>query len=217
MTPISFITIIKNRTRIDVLDNGRRIELRLFENNLRSLISLIEESDQWEFIIIDFESTDVNMTEFVNTLPRKPNLEFKVITLKGTFDKGHGLNCGPSYATNDVIFFLDADMMIKTRLLFNDIERYVVQGNKVLFPICWSYKNPEHTQGWKRDSGTGNVIQKRETIVPYHNNKKWGNEDRLNYKYYINAKLAYRTYYHRGFVHQWHPKEIRNLYYTDSK
>jgi hypothetical protein len=217
MTPISFVTIIKNRTKIQVSHNKRNIELRLFENNLRSLISLIQSSDQWEFIIIDYESTDVNMSEFVKTLPKKENLEFKVITVKGTFDKGDGLNYGATLSTKPLVFFLDADMMIKTRALFDDIETFVVQQNKVLFPICWSYKNPEHTQGWKRSEGSGNVIQRHETIIPYVNNNKWGHEDSKNHEYYSKAGMAHRTYYDQGFVHQWHPNDIKHIYYTDAK
>ena len=216
MTPISFVTIIKNRTKIRISHNNKIIELCLFENNLRSLISLIQPSDQWEFVIVDYESTDVNMSEFVKTLPKHDNLEFKVFTVKGTFDKGAGLNYGGSLATNPVVFFIDADMMIKTRDLLDDIETFVVQENKVVFPICWSYKNPEHTEGWKRAGGTGNVVQKRETIIPYINNKKWGLEDIINYKHYVNIKMVHRTYYDQGFVHQWHPNEIKHIYYTDS-
>lgn len=217
MTPLSFVTVIKNRTKIQVSHNKNPLELCLFENNLRSLISLIQPSDQWEFVIVDYESTDVNMSEFVDTLPKMDNLVFKIFTVKGVFDKGAGLNYGASLVTNPVVFFLDADMMIKTRVLFDDIERLVVQGNKVLFPICWSYKNPEHTQGWKRAEGTGNVIQKKETIVRYVNNKKWGHEDKKNYEYFVKVKKAHRTYYNQGFVHQWHPNEIKHIFYTNSK
>lgn len=217
MTPLSFITVIKNRTKIQVSHNKNTLELHLFENNLRSLISLIQPSDQWEFVIVDYESTDVNMSEFVDTLPKADNLSFKVFTVKGVFDKGAGLNYGATLVTNPIVFFLDADMMIKTRNLFNDIEKFVVKQNKVLFPICWSYKNPEHTVGWKRTDGTGNVIQKKETIIPYVNNKKWGNEDSINYKHFVKVQRAYRTYYDKGFVHQWHPNEIKHIFYTDSK
>jgi hypothetical protein len=216
MTPLSFVTVIKNRTKIQVSHN-KLIELCLFENNLRSLISLIQPSDQWEFVIVDYESTDVNISEFINTLPKMENLVFNVFTVKGIFDKGEGLNYGASLVTNPVVFFLDADMMIKTRDIFNDIETLVVKQNKVLFPICWSYKNPEHTEGWKRSEGTGNVIQKKETIVPYINNKKWGLEDIKNHEHFVKIKKAHRTYYDDGFVHQWHPIEIRHIYYTDSK
>ena len=216
MTPISFVTVIKNRTKINVSHNKKIIKLRLFENNLRWLISLIEPTDKWEFIIVDYNSTDVNMHEFINTLPKKDNLEFKVFTVNGTFDKGGGLNYGVKFVTNPVVFFLDADMMIKTRRLFDDIEKFVVNDNKVLFPICWSYKNPEHTDGWKRDTGTGCVIQKIETVIPYVNNKKWGHEDSKNHEYYTKLGLQHRTYYSEDYVHQWHPDEIKHIYYTDS-
>lgn len=217
MTPLSFVTVIKNRTKIQVSHNKKILDLKLFENNLRSLISLIQPSDKWEFIIVDYESTDVNMSEFVETLPKKDNLEFNVVTVKGTFDKGAGLNYSRIFLTNPVVFFLDADMMIKTRALFDDIETLVVKENKVLFPICWSYKNPEHTQGWKRSEGTGNVIQRVETIVPYVNNNKWGHEDTKNHEHFVKAGMAHRTYYDKGFVHQWHPDEIKHIYYTDPK
>lgn len=217
MTPISFITVIKNRTNIQVSHNDKQINLRLFENNLLSLISLIEPSDNWEFNIIDFESSDVNMVDFINTLPKKENLIFKIFTIKEPFDKGKGLNYGAEHATNEIVFFLDADMKISTRDLFNDIETYVVKDKKVLFPICWSYRNPQHTNGWKRDKGTGNVIQYKNTIIPYINNKNWGKEDTLNYKHFEKNGIAYRTFYHHGFVHQWHPEEIKHLFYTNSK
>jgi glycosyltransferase involved in cell wall biosynthesis len=197
--------------------NKKTLELRLFENNLRSLISLIEASDQWEFVIVDYDSSDVIMSEFIDTLPKKDNLIFKVFTVKETFDKGGGLNYGASLVTNPIVFFLDADMIIKTRDIFNDIENYVVKQNKVLFPICWSYKNPEHTQGWKRSEGTGNVIQRKETIIPYVNNKRWGHEDAKNYAHFVRVKMDHRTYYEDNFVHQWHPNEIKNIYYTNTK
>jgi hypothetical protein len=57
MTPISFVTIIKNRTKVQIKHNNREIELHLFDNNLKSLLSLITPSDQWEYVIIDYEST----------------------------------------------------------------------------------------------------------------------------------------------------------------
>ena len=128
MTPISFVTVIKNRTKIQVSHNKNPLELCLFENNLRSLISLIQPSDQWEYVIVDYESTDVNMSEFVDTLPKMENLVFKVFTVKGTFDKGAGLNYGASLVTNPVVFFLDADMMIKTRILFLEKNRPETQN-----------------------------------------------------------------------------------------
>jgi glycosyltransferase involved in cell wall biosynthesis len=213
---ISFITVIKNRTNVTIKHNNSDITLKLFENNIRSLINLIQPSDEWEYIIVDFESTDVNMTEFVETLPKKDNLKFRIITLKEHFDKGYGLNIGIQYASHDIVFFSDADMMIKSRELFDDIENFVVKQDKVLFPICWSYSNPQHTSGWKRDSGKGNVVQQKHTVVPYTRNKTWGGEDDINYYHYSENKQAYRTFYGENYVHQWHPDgEFKIMYYKD--
>jgi len=214
MKPISFVTIIKNRTRITVDHNGTEIELRLFENNLNSLISLITPSDSWEYVIVDFESTDVNMREFIDTLPKKDNLVFKIFTIKDTFDKGAGLNYASDKISNDIVFFLDADMMIKTRKLFDDIETFVVRENKVLFPICVNYNDPTHSHGYKAPNGKGNVIQWKNTIMPYRNNKKWGEEDVINFNYFEKLGQAYRTCYHNQFIHQWHPPYIRHIHYT---
>lgn len=133
MTSISFVTVIKNRTNLQVQHNDKQIELRLFENNIKSLISIIKPSDQWEFIIIDYESTDVDMEKFINTFLKIDNLQFKVFTVKGVFDKGSGLNYGSSLVSNQIVFFLDADMVIKTRDLFDDIEKYVVIEKKFCF------------------------------------------------------------------------------------
>jgi glycosyltransferase involved in cell wall biosynthesis len=213
MTPISFITPIKNRTNIHVKHNGKDINLKLFENSLNSLINIITPADKWEYIIVDFESTDVNMQEFINKLPKKENLKFVVHTLSEKFNKGKGLNYGINLASHPVVFSMDADMIIRTRDIFNDIENFVVKQDKVLFPICWAYHNPEHTSGWKRSTGKGMVVQKKETVVKYIDNKKWGNEDIINYDHYVSLGTAYRTYYSDGFVHQWHPEELRHIHY----
>jgi len=210
---ISFVTVIKKRTKLCVTHNNKKIELKLFENNLRSLISLITPNDTWEYIIIDFNSDDVNMEEFVASLPKPNNFTFRVIKHPGSFSKGLGLNYATQFISNPIVFFNDADMMIKTRDIFTDTEELVVKQNKVLFPVCWSFSNPEHTDGWKRDSGSGNVIQKKETVVPYMENKKWGNEDTLNLEYFKKLNMASRPYYGKNFVHQWHPDDLRNINY----
>lgn len=214
-TPISFVTVIKNRTNIVVEHDGKQIALKLFENNLRSLINLINDSDTWEFNIIDFSSTDVNMKEFIISLPKKQNLKFKIYTITEDFNKGMGLNYGAKVVTHPIVFFLDADMIIKTRELFNDIETYVVKQNKVLFPICWSYSDPSHSTGWSRHTGVGNVIQKKETIIPYVEKSSYGKEDSANAYHYRKAKMSHRTYYEQDFCHQWHPTYIRHIHYKD--
>lgn len=210
---LSFITVIKDRTNINVEYNNKIINLKLFENNLRALIDLIEPEDDWEYIIVDYESKDVNMADFISSLPKKPNLNFVIYTQTGNFDRGGGLNFGLSKATKENTFCLDSDMLINTRELFNDINTYVVEQKKVLFPICYSYNEPEHLTGFKRDTGLGMVVQKRSTVIKYVNNKTWGHEDLKNYNYYNSKNQAIRTYYGTNYVHQWHPEELKHINY----
>ncbi len=216
MVAISFVTIIKNRTRFTVEHEGAKLELRLFENNLRALIRLVQPTDKWEFIIVDFGSTDVDLASWVTTLGAPPNMTFRVIPAEGPFNKGRGLNIAIPLISHGIVFFMDADMEIRTRALFDDIRTVVQRGRKVLFPICWSYSNPAHTEGWKRDWGVGNVIQPTDTVRPYVEKDSWGKEDWWNFCWYRDRGLAVRTYYGEGFVHQWHPNdlEFKNQYYA---
>jgi len=217
MPDISFLTVIKNRTKISVNYNNTIYELRLFEKNIRALFDLLYPCDDWEYIIVDYESTDVDMSHFIESLPKKENFKIHLHTLNGVFNKGEGLNYGYKQVSSPVVFFLDADMIIRTREIISDIENFVVKENKVFFPICYSYNEPEHLTGWKRDGGYGNVVQRIETVVPYYPNVRWGREDTLNYNYFLDLDTVIRKFYGDKFVHQWHPEELRNVNYGDQK
>lgn len=216
MTPISFITPIKNRTNIVVDHNGNKIQLKLFENSLRALIDIITPQDCWEYIIVDFKSDDVNMGKFINSLPKKDNLTFKIHTVdQPFFDRGGGINIGVELASHPVIFVLDADMMIKSRKIFDDIEDVVVKQNKVLFPTCWYYTSPDHTQGHPPKCAAGNVVFRVNMFKKMINNSCWGKEDTLNYQYFKSIGVDYKIDYSatKEFIHQWHPTNIRHIYY----
>ena len=217
--PITFFVAIRNRTSILVKHNGELMRVNLFNNNLKSLSGLITDDDTFEMIIMDNKSNDVVMEEFVQQYA-KPNFTIRVIKDDSEFfSKGALYNKAVQYASHRLWFFLDADMVIRGRTLFNDIETKVVKNKRVLFPICWSYSNPEHNIGRKRDTGVGNVIMFKEMFVPYVHNKKWGKEDDLIFEH--NKKLGYvaRTYYGDEFIHQWHTNDTAflNRYYEQKK
>jgi len=216
MTPISFITPIKNRTDIVVEHRGTKIQLKLFQNTLQSLIDIITPEDCWEYVIVDFKSDDMNMAEFIESLPKPDNLTFKIHTVdQPFFDRGGGINIGVELASHPVIFVLDADMMIKSRQMFDDIEDVVVKQNKVFFPICWYYLVHTHARGRSYPNGSGNVILKKDMFVKMTNNASWGKEDRVNYMYFSLINVAHRIDYSesKSFVHQWHPADMRHIHY----
>ena len=216
MTPISFITPIKNRTNILVEHRGKNIRLKLFENNLRALLDIITPEDCWEYVIVDFKSDDVNMSKFIKSLQKPDNLTFKIHTVEQPFfDRGGGINIGVNLASHPVIFIMDADMMVKSRKMFDEIEDVVVKQSKVLFPICWYYLNPQHSNGRSYYNGTGNFIIKKNMFVEMTNNKCWGKEDTINHRHFKSIGLAHQIDHSidKVFVHQWHPTELRHVNY----
>lgn len=215
---ISFIIAIKNRTKIRILLKDRaEITLELFKNNLQSLMQIHQDGEVWEFVVVDFTSKDVDMPSFLSQTIAKNGCSHKHLVVEGPFSKGKGLNIGFTHASHETLFFLDADMMIKTRKLFEDIEECVNKKNNAMFPICYSYKNPEHSDGWVRHSGMGNAIYKKSDFVPYFENKIWGHEDVYNFRAINQKKTVLRPYYNDGFVHQWHPQSphFKNRYYKN--
>ncbi len=211
---ISFLITLKNRINFQSEDSI----LHLLPNNLNSLKNLIKPDDVWEFIVIDFGSTDANVNEFLHTTLDLPNMKYLLIILNENFNKGKALNLGIKYCSHDVVFCLDTDMIIRTSQLFDDIQKYVIDQQQAFFPICWSYSNPQHTAGWKRDTGVGNVIYLKKDFHPYIQKETWGGEDDKNFAHFKKLNKAVREYYGDQFVHQWHPvTDWKPLPKTDQK
>lgn len=203
---ISFIIVLKNRIRMEYISPTRSGVLELLPNNLKSLCNLIQPADNWEFVVIDFASTDADVDTFLRETLTKPNMSYKLKTLNEPFNKGKGLNMAVELCTHDVLFFLDADMIIRTYDLFNDIQKYVIEHNKVFFPICWHYDDPDHVTGQKLPHGVGNVVHRKSEFVPYIEKETWGAEDTINYNKLSHMGKVERNYYEDKFVHQWHPR-----------
>jgi len=203
---ISFIIPLKNRIKLPYINNNNTEYLYLLGNNLNSLKNIIKLDDLWEFIIVDFGSTDViNVNTFLKSILDVPNITYKIITLNEAFNRGKGLNIGFENCSHDIIFCYDADMMIHTYKLFDDIQKYVVEEQNAFFPICWSYHDHTHKTGWKRDTGKGNVIVLKKYYNNYIEKTTWGGEDDINYAHFKNNNKVVREFYEDKFVHQWHP------------
>lgn len=202
---ISFVVPIKNRTKFEVEYAGKKIILELFKNSLDSLMGLRRYGDLWEFVVVDFKSDDVDMPSFLEGAINAPGCSYKHVSVEGPFSRGRGLNIGFSHCSHEVLFFLDADMMMRTRSVLEDVHVYVEEQDCALFPICHSYRNPEHSSGWIRHTGFGNAAYKKSDFVRYQENKRWGGEDVANYNEIRKSKKVIRKYYGEEFIHQWHP------------
>jgi len=219
MTDLSIIIIIKNRTRFPVTHNGKEVVLKLFENNLDKLLELHQpESETWELVLCDFNSTDVNMADFLKQKfeAAQSSFTYQLHTIPDKkFCKGKGLNIASKLAKYENLFYLDADMLITSRDIFTQAYNHLT-ASRVYFPICMNYENPEQTVTKARPSGTGNVFisKKNLTLKPWPEYNKWGNEDTHFYQFFKTKKLAVRSNV-ATFFHQWHPNtfNFKNRYY----
>jgi glycosyltransferase involved in cell wall biosynthesis len=212
---LSFVITLKNRINMKYNDGVTVHIMHLFEKNLASLCSIIKPEDEWEFVVVDFGSTDADVEEFLKSSLIHPNMTYKLIILNEPFSRGKGLNVGIDNATHDIVFCYDTDMVINTYELFDDIQTYVVNEGKALFPICWSYHDITHTTGWKRDTGLGMVIYNKNIVTKYIEKQTWGREDDINYKYFCDKGIEMRTYYGQQYYHQWHPINRKGDVYID--
>ena len=207
-SPLSILIPIKNRTIFKVEHEGIKHELRLFEKNLESLFAICTAEDRWEILIVDFESTDVSMKTWIHMRNHPSQCSIRLISVEGGFSRGKGINIGVENSSYPTLLILDADMEIKTRAFFEDIEKHVVKDGHVLFPIMYSYTNPQHTEGYKRTSSTGTYSIQRSMFHPIRENTSWGKEDAENYNYFEKKQKTLRTYYDKEYIHQWNPNVL---------
>lgn len=197
-----------NRTR---LKTSTGEVLRLFENNIRSLLELKHDDEDWCFCIADYESTDVNVKEFLKNLQREykhVNFRYKISThSQNTFTRGGARNNAFKLTDSEIVFFLDADMLFTSRDVIDNIYKHTSR-KKVYFPICSSYKDITHKTYWKRETGTGNFAILRSMFIESKNTwwekTGWGQEDGRMFDSFNRQHVAVRDYT-ETFFHQWHP------------
>lgn len=217
---LSIIVVIKNRTVPTLVHNNITYKLPLFATNLDCLFRLIQPHEKWELIIVDFDSDDIDMQEYLTYMfnsYNKPNFKCELITLKDEFfNKGKGLNIGAENASYDLLMFLDADMKITDRKMFETAYEQCLTKDKVYFPVCMNYENPEHSRFTPRPTGKGNVFitKKYLQLKKWPQYEKWGLEDDHFFDFFNAKGLVYRDC-PGTFFHQWHPTDhqFKNKYY----
>jgi glycosyltransferase involved in cell wall biosynthesis len=125
------------------------------------------------------------------------------------FSRGRGRNIAFQKSKGDKIFFIDTDMLFELDYVFNMGAQALEMGMASL-PICFSYKNNKHEEGWWRAEGFGNVMVSRADLLKvgsWLEKGTWGYEDDN-----MMHKLSQVTEIWRentpGFFHQWHPHDL---------
>jgi hypothetical protein len=187
-----------------------QIVLLLLPSLLRSLANQKRPEDDWSIIVVDYNSSDIDMkamlTEEVGeTIP----WHLEIITDYAFFDKGGGLAKAAEIAEHkfhvDTLFFCDADLLYTSHDLFDKASQ-CIEKNKFFYPILFSFLNPEHTKGFWRETGYGNFFCRLEDFKQtegWLHNISWGWEDRALADSIPEEKKERDQV--SGFFHQWHP------------
>ena len=188
------------------------VELQLLPNLLNSLVLIKRPEDKWTIIIIDYESTDVDLENLCSVL-LNTTIPYFLHTIKGatSFNRGGGLNLAAKIAKSrghNSLFFCDTDMFFTEHSVF-DQAQHSLEKVRIYYPICVSFTNPTQTKGYWRDSGFGMLFIRTEDYFStkgWMNNKSWGWEDRDFYESIPKTQIDRSR--GSGFFHQWHPNDI---------
>ena len=192
------------------LNRDATVTLNLLPKLLMSLRMIKTGNDTWTIIIVDYESTDVNVQAIAHQI-LDGHIRYIVHTEKGTFSRGTGLHIAATLAKqrgHNSLFFCDADMYFTKHYIF-DQAKQILEQNKIYYPICFSFTQPDHMFGFWRDTGYGMMFCKTETyfsIKPWQHNIGWGEEDNLMLQNFQSEQIV-RTK-GIGFFHQWHPNSM---------
>jgi hypothetical protein len=132
----------------------------------------------------------------------------QLLLLEGVFSRGRGLNVAAEAAQGEFLLFVDADLVISKQLIDSGLA-HLRQG-KAFFPIVFSFKDPDHRDGWWRDKGFGQVMVTRETYRQsggWPEYDSWGQEDEDFHSQISGGAPVIRETV-AGFYHQWHPNDV---------
>jgi hypothetical protein len=192
------------------LNRDGTVTLNLLPKLLMSLVSVKKPTDKWTVIIVDYESTDVNVP-LIATGILQGHMPFVVHTEKGEFSRGSGLDIAANVAKQlnvDSLFFCDADMYFTHHFVFERASE-ILSKNNVYYPICFSFIQPDHLNGFWRDTGYGMMFIKTEQYfktIRWQHNVSWGEEDNAMVRNFTEKQIVRERGI--GYFHQWHPNSI---------
>lgn len=201
------------------LNRDATITLNLLPKLLMSLRMIKTGNDNWTIIIIDYESRDVNVSQIAHQI-LDGHVRYVVHTEKEQFSVGTGRHIAATLAKergHDSLFFCGADMYFTKHFIF-DQAKEILAKEKVYYPICFSFTQPDHMFGFWRDSGYGMLFCKTEkyfsdSVIPWRHNVAWGEEDNLMFQNFKSEEIVRSRAF--GYFHQWHPNSFvfKNLEY----
>jgi hypothetical protein len=181
-------------------------ELRLFPNCVHSIAEAAKHDLSSELVVTDWRSDDWPLKEWLEDAARP--IPVQLLSLEGAFSRGRGLNTAAHAARGEFLAFVDADMVVPKQLI--EVGTSHLREGKAFFPIVFSYKGPDHRDGWWRREGFGQVMVTRDTFERaggWPEYDSWGQEDDAFYAKVSEVAPVIREAVD-GFCHQWHPNDV---------
>ena len=202
---IGFLSIcltVQNRSKF-LLSNGQYCNL--LPNCLASVAASVKHLQNVEIVISDFNSTDWPLGEWIDEVLK--GVDYKIIESDSGFNRGAGRNMAADHAKGDILFFLDADMLVTKEVI--EIGMDMVRQGIVFYPMCFYFLNPEHSQGFWCE-GKGNVFMSKDIYLasgkwpspPYFQNELY--EDVHYYNVIKDSGATLKDTKIAGFFHQYH-------------
>ena len=186
------------------------ISLELLPRLLMSLRNIKKPWDNWTVIIVDFDSSDANVTALAFSI-LNGHIDFTIHTIKDShFSRGTGLHTAAVIAKSRghyALFFCDADMLLTRRDIFDRAHEVLIE-EKVFFPVSFSLTNPEHTKGFWREYGYGMLFITTEmyfNVDGWVSQQEWGDEDIAMRDNFLSPVIVRESV--AGYFHQWHPND----------
>lgn len=187
-----------------------QLVLPLFPKMLQSLLKLKKDTDDWVFVIVDYQSTDISIKEMLeHEIGSKAPWHLETVTDYPYFDRGGGLKKAAELAETkfqtDAVFFCDSDLYFTSRDVLDGAIQSLEKG-QFYYPVFFSFVLADHSLGFWRETSFGNfacLLKDYKKTEGWYHNLSWGWEDRALADSIPEPKKERALV--SGFFHQWHP------------
>jgi hypothetical protein len=197
---LSICVTIKNRSKVPT-DKGT---LFLFPNCLKSLSHSLTLDDNVELVIADWESTDWPLKDWIERVV--PHIPIHIITIKSEgFSAGKGRNIAAEHSSGDVLFFMDADMIVNRPVLSYGMMS--VSKGLIYYPtVKYEVENKKQII----HEGGGNLFISKDNFLKAGNWPEYwkhGFED-TDFAKQVKGVAAISVNNELSIFHQWHPQTV---------
>lgn len=203
-TSLSICITLLNRSKLPL---GAGHVLELFPNCVDALRRSILPDEPVEVVISDWESTDWPLQDWL--VQRMGHVQHRVVSPSGAFHRSIGRNVAAHYAQGEVLFFLDADVLISRDVLLRGLQ--AVQEGSVYYPKCFYFLDPQHSKGFWCAGARGLIFMSRKHFkqigdwpAPPHY-RSHVDEDQAYFKKVRESGIIDKHENVPGLFHQYHP------------